>query len=268
VNNFNKFSVLLPVYSGENPTFFDLCLDSISHQTLEPTEVIIVKDGEIGTELEKVITKYAKKLNIICTLYEGNLKLTGALLHGLKHCSYELIARVDSDDIYHKDRFLEQVKYMSKENISVLGTHVMEFNNKINDLKIIRKGSKGTGNILRSNPVHHASVIFRKSDIISSGNYKPLEGFEDWYLWLRVNKNGYRIENIPKVLTYARVGSNFFKRRSGIKYVKQEINAHILFYKDNLLPLLNILINLLIRLPVRMAPEKLIKLIYVISRKI
>ena len=40
-----KFSVLMSVYIKENPTFLEEAVESILHQTLKPSEVVIVEDG-------------------------------------------------------------------------------------------------------------------------------------------------------------------------------------------------------------------------------
>ena len=167
-NNF-KFSVLLPVYDLEKPEYFNSCLNSILNQTVIPNEVVIAKDGEINNKLAKVIYKYRDNLNIKEVLYSGKDNLSGALKYGLSFCTYNIIARADSDDIYDKKRFENQIKYFKQNpDLSVLGTYVIEFNESINDLNIIRKGFKINGNFSLNNPVHHSSVMFLKNDIVSA----------------------------------------------------------------------------------------------------
>jgi len=263
-----KISVLLPVYDLEKPDYFRLCLESIYEQSHAADEVIIVKDGEINNKLLALIDEFKKKINIVDILYTGDKKLSGALSYGLKFCKNEIIARADSDDIYHRDRLKEQIAYFQKEkNLSVLGTWVMEFNEEVEDLKIIRRGFPAKNLFFINNPVHHSSVMFRKKDIIHSGSYISLEGFEDWYLWLRVHENGFKIKNLQKILAYVRVGDNFFDRRSGFGYIKQEIFAHKLFYRKNLITFLNIFFNLIIRIPLRLLPKSILKFIYSLTRK-
>ena len=266
-NNF-KFSVLLPVYDLEKPEYFNSCLNSILNQTVIPDEVVIAKDGEINNKLAKVIHKYRDNLNIKEVLYSGKDNLSGALKYGLSFCTYNIIARADSDDIYDKKRFENQIKYFKqKPDLSVLGTYVIEFNESINDLNIIRKGFKINGNFSLNNPVHHSSVMFLKNDIVSAGNYKKLEGFEDWYLWLRLRKKGYKIETLQENLCYVRVGNSFYKRRSGLNYIKNEFNAHNVFYKEKLITFINFLSTMIIRTPLRLLPEKVIKFLYYCTRK-
>lgn len=55
-----KFSVLMSVYFKEKPEYLDLALKSIFDQTITPNEVVLVEDGKLTDELDKVITKYKK----------------------------------------------------------------------------------------------------------------------------------------------------------------------------------------------------------------
>ena len=147
-----KFSVLLPVYDLEKPEYFNSCVNSILNQTVSPDEVVIVKDGEINNKLIKVIDAYRDNLNIREVLYSGPDKLSGALKYGLTFCTHNIVARADSDDIYHKKRFENQIKYLNQNSdISVLGTHVIEFNESLDDLNIVRKGFKINGNFEKLN---------------------------------------------------------------------------------------------------------------------
>ena len=56
-----EYSVLMSVYKGENPEFFKGSIESMINQTLKPDEIVIVKDGPITEELEKVIEMYTSK---------------------------------------------------------------------------------------------------------------------------------------------------------------------------------------------------------------
>lgn len=56
------FSVLLSIYYKESPIHFTQALKSILEQTLQPTEIILIKDGTLTSELEEVIVKFQKNI--------------------------------------------------------------------------------------------------------------------------------------------------------------------------------------------------------------
>lgn len=52
------FSVLLSIYTKENPKYFNDCLKSLLEQSYLPNEIVIVKDGVITNELNEVLEKF------------------------------------------------------------------------------------------------------------------------------------------------------------------------------------------------------------------
>lgn len=70
------------------------------------------------------------------------------------------------------------------------------------------------------NPLNHPAVIFKKSKVESVGGYLHFPLFEDWYLWVRMWKNGAKFANINEPLIHFRVSPEMYKRRGGWKYVK------------------------------------------------
>ena len=63
INNSNclGFSVLMSVYHKENPTFLKKSVESVLiHQSIKPSELIIVKDGPLTTDLEEIIKSFVK----------------------------------------------------------------------------------------------------------------------------------------------------------------------------------------------------------------
>lgn len=221
-----KFSVLMSIYVNENPAYFRESLESILSQTTLPSEIVLVEDGPLTTELNKIVVEYVNKFNEMGVSFKvsqlkTNQGLGVALNYGLSNCHNELIARMDTDDLCRSDRFEKQLIFMSKNaDISVVGSDVIEFSDKPED---IYYKAMPQDNILHfsklRNPLCHPSVMFRKNDIIHVGNYQTCEKFEDYYLWIRVLKAGYKIANISYPLVYMRATSAQYSRRRGVSYV-------------------------------------------------
>ena len=103
---------------------------SILNQKLLPTEIVLVKDGKLSDELDLLIYNFKLKFpnNFKIIQLDFNCGLGIALHEGIKQCSYDLIARMDSDDICFPDRFFEQIKCFKKNpNLDVLGSTIEEF---------------------------------------------------------------------------------------------------------------------------------------------
>lgn len=107
-----NYSVLISVYYKERPIYLKSALDSVLNQTLPPSEIILVKDGPLTAELENVLSSYDTNLLKVIPLPD-NLGLSKALNIGLKHCSYEFVARMDTDDICYPYRLKNKFFFCS-----------------------------------------------------------------------------------------------------------------------------------------------------------
>lgn len=222
------FSVLISVYEKEDPTYFDESLKSVLiEQSLLPNEVVIIKDGPLTNELEYVINKYESLFAEIVNVVElkENSGLGEALRIGIEKCSFDIIARMDSDDINHYLRFEKQLKILEdNSNVDLVGGAIAEFFDTPEQVEFIRKVPTTNDKIKkmakRRNPINHVSVMFRKSAVQNAGSYKHLNYLEDYYLWIRMLERKCKLKNIEDILVFVRTGDNMFKRRSNPEYIK------------------------------------------------
>ncbi|MBT3993564.1 MAG: glycosyltransferase, partial [Gammaproteobacteria bacterium] len=92
-----KFSVLISVYKNDIPDYFNQAVSSILNQTLLPNEIVLVRDGNVGIELNKEIQSFINN-KIVKVKYielDENVGLGLALSIGMKHVSYDYVARMD-----------------------------------------------------------------------------------------------------------------------------------------------------------------------------
>ena len=223
------FSVLLSVYKKEQPAYLQQSLDSIFAQTLMPDEVVLVKDGPLTEELDQVIENFCQQYSILKIVpLAQNQGLGKALNEGLKHCSYDLVARMDTDDIAKLNRFEKQVKIFEKHpELDVVGAWIEEFEGNTKNIISVRELPSEHSTISefakRRCPINHPVVMFRKSAVQAAGGYLHFPLFEDYYLWIRMLLNGAHFYNIPETLLHFRLSPNMFKRRGGWKYAKDEV---------------------------------------------
>lgn len=207
-----KFSVLMSLYNKEQPEYLKESLNSVLNQTVKASQIVIVKDGPLTQELEAVLESFVSKELDLYTVVPlaRNQGLGLALQEGMLHCDYELVARMDTDDIARKDRFELQLAEFEKDpTLDICSSHVLEFEGSINNIVAqrtvpltdfeIKKYQK------RRDSFNHPAVMFKKSKVLESGNYQNCPLMEDTYLWVNMFLHNAKAKNIDDFLLYFRV---------------------------------------------------------------
>ena len=252
-----KFSVLLSLYHKENPTFFRESLDSIFQQILPPDEVVLVEDGPLTPELYEVVDAFAShhpEMKVIAL--KENRGLGKALDEGLKHCSYELVARMDTDDICKPERFVRQVAFLETHpDIDVVGAWIDEFQENITNIISTRRVPEFPENIRQFGkkrcPMNHPVVMFRRKAVEAVGGYRSVYLFEDYDLGVRMLLNGHKFYNLQESLLFFRFSSEMFKRRGSLKYACVETRFQWRLYRAGYTSFLRTFKNICIRFPSR-----------------
>ncbi len=261
-------SVLMSVYKKENPTFLKASLDSIYAQTLKADEIVLVEDGEIPPALEGVISQYPD-LHVV--KLEKNLQLGRALEAGLKACHYDLVARMDTDDIMMPDRLERQYRFMMDHpEVASCGSDIAEF---MEEDTILREKHMPTSSEelyrygKKRNPLNHMTVMFRKSAVEAVGGYRHFPGLEDYDLWSRLLAHGYQIANISEVLVKARIGDRFASRRGGWAYFKRYLELRKEQRRIGYLSTREYIVACVLTFGMTVMPEKLRERAYAVLRK-
>ena len=220
-----NYSVLMSVYSRENPSFLKLAMESILAQTVPTNDFVLVCDGPLNEALDHVIDELTVSFNGVLNVVrlEKNGGLGRALNEGMKHCKNDLIARMDSDDIAYPDRCERQMKvFEAHPEISICSGIVEEFDTTPEHISARRVPPETQAEILKfaqkRNPFNHPCVMYRKSAVEAAGEYQDFYLLEDYYLWLRMLLNGSQGYNLQEPLLWMRAGSDMYKRRAGWKY--------------------------------------------------
>lgn len=222
-----EYSVLMSVYYKENAKWFEESIQSMFMQTIQPKEFVLVEDGKLTEELENVVKKYKKKYpkTMKVVKLDANVGLGPALQRGVKECSCEYIARMDSDDYSVPNRIEKEFEIFEKDStIGMVGSNVSEFidniQNVICNVVLPQKDEDIIKFSKKRNPFRHPSIMFKKSEVIKAGNYREYYLCEDYDMWLRMIRNNCKCYNIQDNLVYMRISDDFYKRRGGIKYLK------------------------------------------------
>ena len=110
---------------GDNAEHLKVALESLQNQTLCASEIILVKDGPVSKQIDKVIASFDGLLPIKVIEIKENVGLGIALKIGLSKCSNEIIARFDSDDINRLNRFELQIKEINSDfSLDLVAGHI------------------------------------------------------------------------------------------------------------------------------------------------
>lgn len=223
-------SVLISTYAGVKPEWLRSSLKSIATQSFPPAQVVLVVDGEIAAEQWQVIESMRDGAPEIewTVLPQSRKGLAAALNHGLTAATQDFIARMDSDDICHQDRFKIQFeKLMADASIDVICSWQDEFEveGKIQGLKKTRESHNEIARALNyRNVISHPTIILKRKLLEHVGGYSESVGLlEDYDLHLRLLSAGARYYCVQQPLVHVRVSPEQKRRRGGVAYMWGEM---------------------------------------------
>lgn len=257
------------MYVDEKPEYLNQAFLSVwDDQKLKPTQIVLVKDGLLSAELDAEIKLWEAKLANILTIVDlpENIGLGAALNAGLNVCNYELIARMDTDDISLPLRFDKQVAFMQAHPDVAASSAALEEWDEGLTIKIGKRSLPVDPLYLekfakRRSPLSHPVSIFRKSAVLGVGGYPPLRKAQDYGLWCLLLVNGYKLANLSDTLLKMRTGNDLYTRR-GYEFLKQELILLKFQKRVGFLSASDFLLNCLIKIVLRLSPVFMKKLAY------
>jgi len=252
-----KFSVCICVYDKDNAQYFKEALESIVDQKLLPDEIVLVADGPINQELKNIINQF-KEQTLLLDIDFKVLYLPINKGHGearrvsIEQATYGIIALADADDLNDYNRFFKQVEvFKSAPLMSVVGAQIMEIEHDTKAViskKEVPIRDKEIKEYLKTRcPFNQMTVMFKKSDVLSAGNYIDFYHNEDYYLWIRMYLNGCTFYNHPDTLVLARVNQEFYNRRGGVKYFVSEYKLQKIMLKHSIISFPRFCFNVAVR---------------------
>lgn len=235
-----RFSLLMSVYYGTNAEELKDCFESINAQSVKPDETVVVCDGSISDKVNEILENESRNGVMKIVRLDENKGLGMALEAGLNECSYELVARMDTDDVCLSGRFEKQIEYIKEHpDMDIVGGSMTEFIDHPSQPVALRKVPCNHNDIIKflkkRCPFNHVTVMFRKSAVERAGGYQHWLYNEDYYLWLRMYLTEAKFANLEDTLVCARVGSEMYRRRGGLKYYKSEKELQKFMLKNGII---------------------------------
>ena len=248
----NWVSILITNYNTD-PIFIRECLDSIKAQEgYFGMELVWVDDGsteenqkavkELLENLQKT-SRFIRIKSIFMTENQGHAK---ALNRGLPKCSYDLIFKMDTDDIMVPQRIQKQKAFMdSHKDIMILGSNMTLFSSAVGKKKT--KETRGSTqhpyyisrNTFEKDPpdwfMNHPTICYRKKAIWDCLKGYSEDSFiidnihEDYDMEVRFLREYGSIHNLQENLLFYRIHeSQLTQKRVLISSEKISIKNYII----------------------------------------
>ena len=222
-----RVSILLPVFDAA--ATLDACLRSVRRQTFRDWECVIVDDGSRDGSLARARhhADADPRFRVIARPHRG---LVPALGEGLTHCRGALVARMDADDLMHRERLAAQTAALEgAPALAAVGCHVRLF-----PRRDLAEGMRAYERWLLSIdsprrvreeafvecPVAHPSLMIR-AEVLRSLGYRERGWPEDYDLVLRLLESGDRLGVVPRRLLAWRTGKERLSRTSDVYSIER-----------------------------------------------
>ncbi len=203
-----KISVVIPAYNSTK--FIGEALESVLKQKFREHEIIVVNDGSPDTEqLERAI-----KLQMEDLIYikQRNTGAGVARNTAIEHARGEIIAFLDSDDIWMPDFLASQYVFMERNGYDMVYCDAQLFGMRSAYRKTFMETAPSDGEAnfesildLKCNVITSGTMA-RKRSIVDAGMFETERvRAHDFILWLRMAKTGAKIGYQRKQLLKYRV---------------------------------------------------------------
>ncbi|MFP6886498.1 MAG: glycosyltransferase [Opitutales bacterium] len=203
-----RVSVVLPVRDAVGTV--SESIESILSQSESDLELIIVDDGS-GDETRDILRHYAAKDKRVRILSSDGSGIVAALNLGVEASQGDCVARMDADDVSHKERLCLQCDFLdSNPDVGLVSSCVEHWCKDGESRKGYAAYVDWTNGVLNheaiklsrfvESPFAHPSVAFRKVLVKQLGGYRDGPFPEDYELWLRWLECGVRMEKISRTL--------------------------------------------------------------------
>ena len=201
-----RVSILLPAFNAADT--LPACLRSVQRQTETRWQCVIVDDGSTDATLAcaRGFADADRRFVVLPAPHRG---IVAALNAGLEHCTGEVVARMDADDLMHRHRLALQLHALdAAPALAGVGCHVRIFPRQhlpdgrrlyerwLNSLDSARRVREEA---YVECPVAHPTLMLRTA-VLRAVGYRDCDWPEDYDLLLRLLAAGQEIGVVPRRL--------------------------------------------------------------------
>jgi glycosyltransferase involved in cell wall biosynthesis len=212
-----RVSVIIPCYNLG--AYLDEAVDSVQAQTCQDFEIVIVDDGSTDPATQALLADYQRpKTRVIRIAHAG---VSEARNVAIAHATAPFLCALDADDRLEPTYFEKALRALDQDPsltfvscwARMFGDEAWEWKPEHCDLPAL----------LCEDTVCTAALV-RRDAVLAIGGFDtqiPIQGAEDWELWLTLVERGYRGTVLPEVLF------NYRRRPESLSTVSWYGSGHV-----------------------------------------
>jgi glycosyltransferase involved in cell wall biosynthesis len=215
-NNNSLVSVIIPCYN--HGQFLRETLTSVLNQTYANWECIMV-DNDSNDNTKEIANEFVKSDNRFRYFHQSNSGVSSARNVAVSKSKGKYILPLDSDDKIGPGYIMDAIAILdSKPDVKIVYCEAELFGEASGKWNLPAFSMK---TMLMENCIF-CTALYRQIDFDKSGGYNELmkTGFEDWDFWLRLLKDGGKVEIIPKTYFYYRIRKSSRNNSLNINAIK------------------------------------------------
>jgi glycosyltransferase involved in cell wall biosynthesis len=228
-------SVVIPVYDASR--YIAEAVASALAQTHRACEIIVVNDGSHDTlELEQALAPFRNRIVYLCQENQG---VSAARNAAIAIARGELLAFLDSDDVWYPQFLESQVAFLLNGNFDMVYANALLFGDRAiaGQTYMDTTPSRGQPSLLallelRCLPIASGTLV-RRMPVLDAGMFdRSLRLAEDFDLWVRLARAGARIGYQRITLLKHRLRSDSLSR--SVRHPIQNDLAVFLHFRETL----------------------------------
>jgi glycosyltransferase involved in cell wall biosynthesis len=212
-----KVSVIIPCYNlGE---YLDEAVESVLAQTYQDFEIVVVDDGSTDSTTQALLADYRRPRTTVIHAAHGGVSAARNLAIASSTGAY--LCALDADDRLEPTYFEKAVPVLDADpSISFVSCWLRAFGGEEWEWKPERCDLPA---LLWEDTVLTASLV-RREAVVAAGGYDtrlPIQGLEDWDLWLSLAERGYRGVILREILF------NYRRRAGSLSTISWNGSGHL-----------------------------------------
>lgn len=214
-------SVVMATYTGDDFDHLTEAVSSVLAQTYPNIELLIVVDGPVAADRKAYLDDVANHPKVNTIFLAKNSGPANARNVGIVAAQGEFIAIMDADDVSVDDRIEHQLGYLGANALDLMSSFLEVIDNEGNVLGVRQlptSSEKVRALAPYRCPLHNPSA-FGTAEAFKSHLYDVrYRVSEDYDLWVRLLRAGYRLGNSPHCCVRYRQSHAATEKRRGMRY--------------------------------------------------